>query len=110
MKKLSVVIVLVVLSVVSFAKSKTTVEKIKGKVIELADGQEQPVAMAFIYIDQTVYSAYTDDNGEFELELPKGKHEMKISFKGYAIEVKTIDTKKDNNLTVKLNTTNLASK
>lgn len=110
MKKLGIVILFISVSILSYAKSKPTNNQIKGQVIEIVDGIEQPVAMAFIYIDQTTYTAYTNSNGEFSLDLPKGKHEIKVAFKGYDGKTKTIDTKKETQFTFKLNSSDLASK
>lgn len=110
MKKFSIIILLVSLSILSFAKSKGNPTEIKGQVIEIVDGIEQPVAMAFIYIDNSIYTAYTDNQGNFSLDIPKGTHEVKVSFKGYEEESQTINTKKDNLLTFKLKGYEFASK
>lgn len=78
------------------AGNKKGQTQVKGVVYENTNGDKQPLTLAYVYIDNTEYCTYTDAKGNFELEIPSGKHKVKVSFMGYESETKVINTRKDN--------------
>lgn len=104
MKKVFVLLALVGLfSVSALAENKVS---IKGTVCENNENKNTPICMAYVYVNNTVYCTYTDQNGNFELELPKGKHSVKIAFKGYTTKTRVINTKKIKNIDIILEPNN----
>ena len=74
------------LSVTLMAQNST-----KGVVIDEASGM--PIEAAHVFIAHSEMGTLTDVEGYFEINnLPKGKHELVISFIGYSPETKTIQT------------------
>lgn len=89
------IIGLVLLLSISFqqAEAKEKTFTIKGQVYEQENGKQKPLPMAYIYVDNTIYCTYTNNNGSFEIDLPKGKHDIKVSFKGCNTETQTLNVK-----------------
>lgn len=94
------------LATAAFSQSKVS---IKGTVYQNNE-KKSPLCMAYVYVDNTVYCTYTDEKGNFELDLPKGKHNLKISFKGYSSANRVVNVKKSNdvNMDITLIEENLA--
>lgn len=103
------VLVIVVTQARSFESEGKTVQ---GKVVETVNGVSQPVALAYVFIENSDICTYTHEDGTYSLNIPKGKHEMKVVFKGYKTETKLVNagkevsvnfilTQSDNNLVVK---------
>ena len=103
------VLVIVAAQAKSFESEGKTVQ---GKVVETVNGISQPVALAYVFIENTDICTYTHEDGTYSLNVPKGKHEMKVVFKGYKTETKVVNAGKetsvnfimtlcDNNLVVK---------
>jgi hypothetical protein len=83
MKGTIILIIAVLLSTGLFATNKKDAIKVQGKVSEQINGKQYPMDKAYVYCENSLNCTFSDINGNFELELPKGKHTIKISFKGY---------------------------
>lgn len=96
------------LATIGFSQGKVS---IKGTVYQNNE-KKSPLCMAYVYVDNTVYCTYTDEKGNFELDLPKGKHNVKISFKGYTSANRVVNVKKSNdvNMDITLIQENFAEK
>ncbi len=66
--------------------------KVKGRV---TDKQAGPVAYAMVSEVQSRKGTYTDEEGEFQLELPEGKNTLKIGYLGYKEVEIPLELKKD---------------
>jgi hypothetical protein len=78
----------------NFASAKNNPSTVSGTVYETVNGLEQPVALAYVFIDNTVNCTYTNLDGSFDLNLPEGKHTLKVVFKGYETKTQKISVKK----------------
>ena len=65
--------------------------RITGKVI---DSESVPLIGAAVYLNNTSIGTTTDDNGEFELFIKQGVHDLIISYLGYETIQYKIDTNK----------------
>jgi hypothetical protein len=107
-KSYLIIFAILLVSTVSFAKNKPETIKLNGTAFENTNGIEKPLAFAYVYIENSTTCTYTDCEGNFNLEVPKGKQKIKVSFKGLACSEKTI-TRKDTQKPIKLilNQTNI---
>ncbi len=111
MVKQFITLMLVAASFSLFAAEAEKITNLKGFVIENINGEKQPLVMAYVYCDNTTYTAYTNNNGQFVLDIPEGKHDIKVSFMGYESVTININTKKTKELSIELKKDNsLASK
>ncbi|PKP11587.1 MAG: hypothetical protein CVU09_01785 [Bacteroidetes bacterium HGW-Bacteroidetes-4] len=78
---ISIIIFLASFSFTLSAKNNPT--RVFGKVQENTNGKTQALAFAYVYIENSTFCTYTDNNGNFELEAPAGTHTLKVVFKGY---------------------------
>lgn len=97
---ISVFIFLASFSLSLSAKNNPT--RVYGTVQEKTDGKTQPVAFAYVYIENSTNCTYTDGDGNFELEAPAGNHTLKIVFKGYKTSEHKVKVSKDKELQVTL--------
>lgn len=100
--KISILIVVLLAGMVNIAAAKNNPSKVNGTVFEKVNGVDQPVALAYVYVDNTVNCTYTNLDGSFDLDLPSGKHTIKVVFKGYETESKKVNLKKGEELKIQL--------
>ncbi len=81
-------------------RGRTNRALLSGKVIDGKNGE--PFIGAVVYLAETNEGATTGKNGEFEIELPVGIHELMISYMGYIDRYKKIDLIEDGTLTIEL--------
>jgi len=58
-------------------------ETISGKVFGINEDEKIPLVKATIRVDGSDKGAFTDDSGNFKLEIPKGKDKIIVSYIGY---------------------------
>ncbi|MCG6191157.1 TonB-dependent receptor [Maribellus maritimus] len=102
-------LLLIFLTVISVYGQNTKNSSIFGKIIS-EDGS--PLVFATVVIDGTKLGTQTDEQGEFEIYAPYGKHVISVSFIGYAKASGTIETSPANkrvklDFVLKKNTENL---
>ncbi len=68
-------------------------KKLKGKVLD--KNNNTALIGATIYVQELKTGTATDVNGNFVLELPKGKYSLKISYIGYKTTIEKIVIKND---------------
>lgn len=103
MKKSYLIIFAVLLvSTVGFAKNKPKTIKLNGIAFENTNGIEKPLAFAYVYIENSTTCTYTDSEGHFNLELPKGKQKINVSFKRLNSIEHTINKKEPKSSSLKL--------
>ncbi|VAW10719.1 TonB-dependent receptor [hydrothermal vent metagenome] len=73
---------------------------ISGYVTETGSGEN--LLGVSIYVPELKLGTITNDYGFFSLTLPEGKHEVYISYIGYATQIKEIELTKDNAWAVEL--------
>jgi len=73
----------------SMAQNKVT---LSGKVI---DQQGTPIAQATIAVENTTSGTYTDDCGQYSLQVAPGKHTFVVSFLGYQTVKQSLDIRQD---------------
>jgi TonB-linked SusC/RagA family outer membrane protein len=78
-----------------------TLFQLKGKVVSAIN--ETPLSGVNIHFNQQNNTVYTDNNGVFSFNLPKGKHELSISYMGYKTEIVSIELPFNDVLIIKLN-------
>ncbi len=100
MAKYILTVVLVAASLLTFASKEGETVTINGKVTEVIEGKSQPVAMAYVYINNSIFTSYTNDKGEFQLEVPAEKVEISASFKGYSANALKVNAKKENSISI----------
>jgi len=88
--KTIITIAILALSLSVFAGSKNKLKQIEGTVYENNNGKEIPLALAYVYLENSTICTYTNNDGTFSLDLPKGKHTLTIAFKGLNKIEKTI--------------------
>ena len=102
-------IILFFLTVISVCGQNAKSSSVFGKIIS-EDGS--PLVFATVIINGTKLGTQTDEQGEFEIEAPYGKHLISVSFIGYAEASGTIETSPANkrvklDFVLKRNTENL---
>src|SRR3954465_1887968 len=95
MKKPLQLLILLLLSVISFAQSTIT-----GKVVD-ADSKE-PLLGASIFAQNTTRGTVSDKEGAFQLYLDKGGYELIVSFTGYQSKTISVESSGDKQLTIEL--------
>lgn len=97
MKFLGFFISLLMLFNIAKSQSFTT---ISGKVIEASS--EEVLIGASVYVPNLKRGVTTNQYGFFSLKIPSGIHEIVISFVGHNQQTITLDTQKEQSITVKL--------
>jgi len=93
MKKYILVILVAIVGITT-AQAANKDTSVKGIVYENNNSEEvKPLSMAYVYVDNTIYCTYTNNDGSFELDLPKGHYEIKVAFKGFEPISQVIDVK-----------------
>lgn len=95
-KIISFTILAFLLSINSYSQTKVAV---RGRVIDAAE--KEPLIGAQIITNSSI-GTVTDNKGRFTLELPKGKHQLTVSYLGYIPETLTINTDKPELGTIEL--------
>lgn len=63
---------------------------VKGQV---KDAQSKaPLEYATVFISNSTFGAITDNQGQFEIEIPKGQFELVVNFMGYGSKTLAVDT------------------
>ena len=87
---------LLVLFFLLFAYNLTISQDVKGKILEIFDNKELPIAGANIYWIDNSGGTISDIEGKFKLSNPSKKKSYVVSFVGYqndTISVESLDTK-----------------
>ncbi len=66
------------------------------------DEKDEPLLGASITIRKLQKGTTTDENGNFSIQLPKGKHEVNISFLGYNTITEIVSLNRDINWTLEM--------
>jgi len=61
---------------------------VTGKVV--SQGDNEPIFFAALFIQGSQYSSYSNDKGEYKIQLPKGDYKLKVSFLGFESQEKLI--------------------
>ena len=78
---------------------------LKGKVVNQLDNA--PLPGTIIYADEN-RAVVTDENGEFQIQLPEGKVELTISYLGFETQKVTLTIPYNENLIIKMSDEGLA--
>lgn len=97
MKFLGFFILFIILSNFAHSQSFTT---ISGKVIEASS--EEVLIGASVYVPSLKRGVTTNQYGFFSLKIPSGIHEIVISFVGHNQQTITLNTQKEQSITVRL--------
>jgi hypothetical protein len=100
--KLFITFVLLMASFSLTLSAKNNPTRVFGKVQENTNGKTQAVAFAYVYIENSTFCTYTDNEGNFELEAPAGTHTLKVVFKGYKTSEHKVKISNDKELQVTL--------
>ncbi len=95
-----VLILLTFQTFAGFSNNDQFSASISGKVVEIINGQETPVAFANVSVPNTSFGATTDFDGLFKFNLPAGNYDIVASFVGYTPETKRVQLKPGDNLTI----------
>ena len=97
MKKIFITLVAVMMTAgLASAAEKEDSKALTGRVVEAVNGDVQPVQFAYVYCEGTTISAYTNENGEFELPVEKaGRYKLRFSHAGYKVVEKDVKVKKN---------------
>ena len=93
-KKLSILLVILLLSLQTFAQLKPNTHIVRGRVIDAKTNAQVPYAL--IRIDNTAQYKMSDANGDFELIIPYAywrKKTIKFEAKATAYEVNSFEIK-----------------
>lgn len=97
MKKLFFTSILSLFVLVSISaadkQAKEEAQNITGRVVELVDGKLEPVPFVLVSCPGTTVSAFTNENGEFELAADTENKLIRLSYAGY--NVKEVEVKAD---------------
>lgn len=83
-----------------FPFQSTSAYTISGYITETGSGEN--LLGVSIYVPELKLGTVSNDYGFFSLTLPEGKHQVYISYIGYATQIKEIDLRKDLNLDIAL--------
>ncbi|MBP7184972.1 MAG: carboxypeptidase-like regulatory domain-containing protein, partial [Saprospiraceae bacterium] len=86
-------LLLLLTSLISFFSYSSNAQ-VKGIV---TDEQNHPLAFATIYVENSTLGTTTNSDGNYELNLPKGKHTLIFQYIGYEKEKRSIELKSDKN-------------
>ncbi|WP_293298608.1 SusC/RagA family TonB-linked outer membrane protein [Pedobacter sp. UBA4863] len=87
--------IFIILTLQALALNVGAQEKLKGRVVDAQT--KEPLAGAIIKIKTLAKTVITNNEGYFELNLPKGSYELQIQYLGYgAKEIKIIAPIKEN--------------
>lgn len=75
-------------------------QKING--IILAEDSEEPLPFTHIYIPDSPYGSFADEDGKYDLQLPAGSYQLYYSILGYKTMVVDLVVKKDTSVNVHL--------
>ncbi|APA92647.1 carboxypeptidase-like regulatory domain-containing protein [Myroides sp. ZB35] len=77
---------LIILTGISYTNSiyaqNTKTYKLKARVLQEGKNQKEALAQAYVYTLPSRVETFSNNKGEFSLELPKGKHQVMISYVG----------------------------
>lgn len=79
----------------SAADNKKTNTKLTGVIYENVKGYKLPLSLASVKCEGTVIGTFSDKSGEFQIDLPEGKHKITFSFVGYEPIEKELKVKKN---------------
>jgi len=102
--KLTLILLLINLPLQLIAQTNET-GIIKGKITDAKSDTELIGANAFIEFDSEYVGTQSDLNGNFEFEIPIGKHLLKISYIGYEDITKEVTVKSNETLEYELSIT-----
>lgn len=102
MKQAIVILLLVLFATTVSAKAKKEFVEITGVVTELVNGEEKPVPYATVSVKGSTESTFADADGNFFLEVEKGKQDLQFSCFGYETVSKKVKAKASKNETVSI--------
>jgi hypothetical protein len=100
MQKLYLFIAAILFQFVTIAQSETFIAT--GKVIDAAN--QQPLAGASVFAQNTTLGTITNANGEFAIRLPKGGYDLVISYTSYDTYDLRINNTNSTNIIIELKT------
>ncbi len=77
----------------AFALAGVANGTIKGVVTEMLDGKKEPVPFASVYLVGTTTGGMTDFDGNYQISVPAGIHQVVVSFTGYEADTLTVHVK-----------------
>ncbi|MFV0482935.1 MAG: carboxypeptidase-like regulatory domain-containing protein [Bacteroidales bacterium] len=84
-KQILTVVLLLLVSGVTFGKSNEK-NQLTGKVVELVNGEEQPIALASVLCTGTADATFTDAEGNFSISKESiAKSDVRFSHAGYDV-------------------------
>jgi ferric enterobactin receptor len=63
--------------------------EVSGRVT--SGSNSEAIYFATIYTEGTQYSSFSNDKGEYRIQLPKGEHKLKVAFLGYETQERVIN-------------------
>ncbi|MVX36587.1 MULTISPECIES: TonB-dependent receptor [Myroides] len=82
-KQFSFLIILIGISYTnSIYAQNTKTYKLKARVLQEGKNEKEALAQAYVYTLPSRVETFSNNKGEFSLELPKGKHQVMISYVG----------------------------
>jgi outer membrane receptor for ferrienterochelin and colicins len=95
MRTTTIILIFLLASLSVFSSDKSTKAKLTGVVYEDVRGYKIPLSLATISSKGTVISTFSETTGDFELNLPEGKHTVTFSYAGYKPVQKELKVKKN---------------
>lgn len=83
-KRLLLELIFIILPLSMFAQRYT----VSGKISSSANGE--PIYYASVFVPGTQFFAYSNDKGEYKLQLTSGEYKIKVSILGYETQEKTL--------------------
>lgn len=88
-KRLLLELIFIILPLSMFAQRYT----VSGKISSSANGE--PIYYASVFVPGTQFFAYSNDKGEYKLQLTSGEYKIKVSILGYETQEKTLRIDRD---------------
>lgn len=98
MKYLLATLISIIILIAAFnVESKTPDNNTVNGTVILKNDTINSASFFNVFIDGTIYCTFTDEFGEFELNLPKGEYELVITSKSYGEIKRDIKVSKKKN-------------
>lgn len=97
MRRFLLIISLVFVTSIVFAKQENKKAEIRGKVYEMVDGKKVPLSLANVQCKGTTNGTVTGIEGDFKLKLQEGVYKLRFTFAGRESVVRKVKVKKNKN-------------